>query len=131
MKWYHTYTLHPELDRTEAIICQHLYCPNIRKDVLKEVTNYDVWQRTERSTKKYVKISTKLSEDKPRNNIFLYLVGPYRILRKWKDPLILKSVTMIDPVTRWFEVTQYSNKKEMTIENLVETVWLARYPWLV
>ena len=38
---------------------------------------------------------------------------------------------MIDPVTGWFEVTQYNNKKAMTIENLVETMWMARYPWLV
>ena len=36
---------------------------------------------------------------------------------------------MIDPVTGWFEVAQYSDKKAMTIANLVETTWLARYSW--
>ena len=35
---------------------------------------------------------------------------------------------MIDPVTRWFEVIQYSDKKAMMIMNLVETTWLVRYP---
>ena len=38
---------------------------------------------------------------------------------------------MIDPVTGWFEVTQYSDKKATMIANLVETTWLARYPWPV
>ena len=46
-------------------------------------------------------------------------------------PLILKPVTMIDPITGWFEVTQQTNKKEMANENLVETTWLVRYPWPV
>ena len=43
--------------------------------------------------------------------------------------IILKAVTMIYPVTRWFEINQYRNKKSMTIANLVETMWLVRYPW--
>ena len=38
---------------------------------------------------------------------------------------------MIDPVTGWFEVRQYSNKKTMTIANLLETTWLVWYPWPV
>ena len=54
--------------------------------------------------------------------------GTLKIRRKGKEPLILKAATMIDPVTRWFEVTQYRNKKAMMIENLVETTWLVRYP---
>ena len=29
---------------------------------------------------------------------------------------------MIDPVSGWFEVTQYRDKKAMTIKNLVETM---------
>ena len=38
---------------------------------------------------------------------------------------------MIGLVTGWFEITQYSNKTEMKIVNLVETKWLVRYPWPV
>ena len=34
---------------------------------------------------------------------------------------------MIDPVTRWFEITQYKDKEAMTIVNLVETTWLLKY----
>ena len=58
-------------------------------------------------------------------------MGPYKICRRGKDPLILKSSTMIDPVTGWFEITQSNNNKAMIITNLVETMWMVRYPWPV
>ena len=35
---------------------------------------------------------------------------------------------MIDSVTGWFEVTQYNNKKAMTITNLVKTMLMVQYP---
>ena len=35
---------------------------------------------------------------------------------------------MIDPVTGWFEVTKYKDKRAMSIANLFETVWISRYP---
>ena len=38
---------------------------------------------------------------------------------------------MMDPVTRWFEITQYSHNKVITIANLVETTWLFQYLWPV
>ena len=35
---------------------------------------------------------------------------------------------MIDPVTGWFEITQYGDTRAIYITNLVETMWLCRYP---
>ena len=35
---------------------------------------------------------------------------------------------MLDPVTGWFEITQYDEKIAVSIVNLVETTWLAGYP---
>ena len=35
------------------------------------------------------------------------------------------------PVTGWFEIKKYSDKKVTTIGNLVETTWLVLYPWPV
>ena len=131
MKWYHTYLLHPGLDRTEAMIRQYLYWPGIREAVQKKVTKCDICQPTKRSTKEYGKLPAKLEEETPCNKLCVYLIGPYKIRRKGKYPLILKDVSMIEPVTGWFEVTQYSDNKAMTIANLVETTWLARYPWPV
>ena len=65
-------------------------------------------------------------EETPWNKLSVDLIGPYKIHRKGKEPLILKYITIIDYVTGLFEVTQYCDKKEMTIANLVETKWLVR-----
>ena len=46
LHWYHTYLLHPGMDRTEAIICQHFYWPVIRESAPKEVRNCDTLQNT-------------------------------------------------------------------------------------
>ena len=35
---------------------------------------------------------------------------------------------MIEPVTRWFEIVQYEDKRAISIANLVEDMWLSRYP---
>ena len=35
---------------------------------------------------------------------------------------------MIYPVTRWFEVVRYDDKRAIPIANLVETAWLSIYP---
>ena len=35
---------------------------------------------------------------------------------------------MIYPVTGWFEIVQYSDKIALSIANLVESMWLSRYP---
>ena len=35
---------------------------------------------------------------------------------------------MMNPVTGWFEIIQYGNKRVIWIANLVKTVWLTRYP---
>ena len=113
------------------MILQHLYWPGIRKSVQKEVTECDVYQRTKRSTKKNGKLPAKLAEETPWNKLCVDIIVPYKIYRKGKDTLILKAVTMIDHVTGWFEVTQYSNKKATMTENLVENTWLIRYPWPV
>ena len=75
------------------------------------------------------KVSTKLVDKTLRNKLYVDLKPPYNICRKGKEPLILKPVVTIDPVTIWFEVTQCDDKKAMTIADLVDTMWLSRYPW--
>ena len=130
VKWYHKYLLHPGLDRTEAMIIQNVQQPGIIKAAQKEVTKCDVCQRTKRSIKNG-KLPAKLAEEKPRDKLCVYLIGPRKIHRSGKEPLNLKYVTMIDPITGWFEVKQYSDKKAITIANLLEIMWLVRYQWPV
>ena len=35
---------------------------------------------------------------------------------------------MIDPVTGWFEISQYNDKISIYTAKLFETTWLSRYP---
>ena len=92
---------------------------------MEEVSNCDTFQRTKRSNKNYVKLQAKEDEEIPCNKICLYLKGPYFIRRKGKkENLDLKVVTMIDPVTGWFEIAQYDDKNAISIANLVETTWM-------
>ena len=66
--------------------------------------------------KKYGELPDKLAEEIPWNKLCVDLIGPCKICGKGREPIILKAVTMLDPVTGWFEITQYNNKKAITIE---------------
>ena len=90
-----------------------------------------MFRRTKRSTYKYGKLPDKLEEEIPQNKLYVDLTGLYKMRIKYIEPLILKAFTMIYPVTGWFELTQFNDKKSMTIANLVKTMWLDLYPWPV
>ena len=94
-----------------------------------EVSNCDTCQFTKISNKDYGKLPAKVAEEISRNKLCVDLIGPYAIRCKGKkEKLRLKSVTMINPVTGWFEVVCYDDKRAITISNLVETKRLSRYP---
>ena len=38
----------------------------------------------------------------------------------------MKSFTVINPITGWFEMAQYNDKRAISIANLVETTWMSR-----
>ena len=117
------------MDRTEALIRQHFYWPDIRYTFRKEVTNCDTCQRTNGSNIKYGKLLAKFAEEITRNKLCVYLIGPYVIrIKGKKENLNLKAVTIIDTVTGWFESVQYDDKRAINTMNLVETTCLSRYP---
>ena len=59
----------------------------------------------------------------PWNKLCVNLIVNYVIRRKiQKEKFNVKVVTMIDPVTGWFEITQYDDKIAITIANFVETM---------
>ena len=57
------------------------------------------------------------------------MIGPYKIKRKGKETLELWAVTMIDPATGWFEIASVSTKRADVVSNIIEQMWLSRYPW--
>ena len=57
--------------------------------------------------------------------IFVDYISEYTIPRKGKPDLTLPAVTMIDPVTGWFEVAPVQNKGADHIANLVSILLLS------
>ncbi len=129
VRWYHEQLCHPGENRTEQTIKQHFWWKNLKHDVHEVCSRCDTCQRTKRSSKKYGHLPEKKAEITPWDTLCVDLVGPYTLKRKGKPTLTLWCVTMIDPATGWFEMTQIQDKQPATIANVVETTWLTRYPW--
>ena len=84
------------------------------------MTTCDTCQLTKPYNKKYGKVPDKLSEKILWNKLFVYVIVPYVIRRKvQKESFCLKSVTVINPITGWFEIAQYEDKRAISIANLV------------
>ena len=87
-------------------------------------------QKSKRSYKKYGKLPPKEAETVPWDTLCVDLIGPYSFMHHpTKDKIKLWAVTMIDPVTGWFEIAEIKDKFAYTIANVVETTWLTCYPW--
>jgi hypothetical protein len=129
LDWYHTTLCHPGINRTEESIGQHLHWPKMRSQITKHVQSCPTCQRNKRKVKKYGWLPPKEAEAIPWDRMCIDLIGPYKIKRKGRKQLICKCVTMIDPATGWFEIHQFDDKKSMTIANIAEQEWFARYPW--
>ena len=53
----------------------------------------------------------------------IYIISPYIIIGQGKKEYPnIKSVTMIDDITAWFEITQYDGKRVINTENVVDTM---------
>ena len=68
------------MDRTEAIIFQHLYLSDIKNVVRKEVGNCDTFRRLKKI--RYGKLKAKLAEEIPWNKLCVYLICTCIISRK-------------------------------------------------
>jgi hypothetical protein len=59
--------------------------------------------------------------------VYVDLVGPFTIRTPAKTHSLL-ALTMIDPVTGWFEIIKATNKSATSTQDLFHNTWLARYP---
>ena len=84
LHWYHTYLIHPGMDTTEGMTCQHFYYIGIRNAVWRKVTNCDTFQHTKRSKIKYGKFPAKKFEKISWKKLCVDLIGSYVIRIKGK-----------------------------------------------
>ena len=111
-------------------IRQHFTWKNLDKTVLDVCTKCPTCQTTKRSTRKYGHLPPKEAEAKPWEIVCVDLIGPYTMRRvDGKNVLTLWALTIIDPATGWFEMKTIKEKSAIEIANLLEIVWLSRYPW--
>jgi hypothetical protein len=74
------------------------------------------------------KLPAKEAESNPWDTLCVDLIGPYKIRRKEKKGLKLWCLTIIDPVTGWFEMQQIPNKTAAKVTDIAEKTWFTRYP---
>mgnify|MGYP003331710574 CR=1 FL=1 len=136
IEWYHTVLCHPGHTRMEETIWQHFYWSSMREDIRQAVKKCHICQTTKQASSNFGHIPLKQNKGQPWETLCVDLIGPYKIPRKGSDKngkkkkdLTLWCVTMIDPVTGWFEMAKIKTKSADVIANVIELTWLNRYPW--
>ena len=127
--WYHEYLMHPGINRTERTIRQHFTWPSLTTDVTRIVGKCNTCQITKTNKRKIGHLPPKEAGCEPWEILCIDLIGPYHINRRGKKDLTLHCMTMIDPATGWFEITEIPGKQADVLANLLEQTWMCRYPW--
>ena len=127
-EWYHLNLLHPGETRMELTLGQHFYWKGMRTSIKQTCAACRVCQRQKKRLIKYGTLPPKQPDVIPWKTLCIDLIGPYQFGDK-EDAITLQCLTMIDPATGWFEITDIPEKKADTIANLLEYTWLSRYPW--
>jgi len=82
---------------------------------------------TKKQSKKYGHFPAKQAETTPWKHVNVDLVGPYTVKNKGKE-LSFRAMTMIDPVTNWFEIAKIDTKSSEEAQRIFDSTLLARYP---
>ena len=55
-------------------------------------------------------------------------IGPYEVKDNDGETSMLHAMTMADPATGWFEISEITNEKAETAARVLDRTWLCRYP---
>jgi len=68
-------------------------------------------------------------EEIPWEKVCIDLIGPYTIGSAKKSyEITLHCLTMIDPITGWFEIAEIPAKSADVVTDIFERTWLVSYP---
>ena len=84
-------------------------------------------QLTKKQRKKYGKLPPKKAETIAWNRVNVDLIGPYAIKTPTKEHE-LRAMTMIDPVTNWFELAPIMSPNSDSTQKILDSMWLSRCP---
>ena len=106
VQWYHHYLQHPGANRLKDTIVAVMYWPGMRYCIRKYVISCNRCQKGKSRKRKYGKLPPKMAETVPCRTVCVDLIGPYTIKAKHCTILDFMCLTMIDPVTGWFEIIE-------------------------
>lgn len=131
LEWYHQMLVHPGETRMEASLQSVYTWKGLRKDVQRVCKHCHTCQMFKKSgKKKYGLLPAKQAECIKWSRVNVDLWGPAYIHNN-KDGKTHKIhvMTMIDPVTVWFEVAALRNGPTAAeAQRLLDSTWLSRYP---
>jgi transposase InsO family protein len=129
VSWYHHYLAHvPGQSRLEATIRQNFIWPTLRQDVHRFVRTCQQCQLYKKPRKKYGHLPPKEAEtSEPWNRVNVDLIGPLTV-RTPNGRHELRALTMIDPATGWFEITEVKSPDAEAAMKAFDDTWLCRYP---
>jgi transposase InsO family protein len=129
VQWYHTTLMHPGETRTELTVGQHYTWTGIRRTIQTVCQRCPSCQLTKPKFIKYGHLPPKRAEEIPWERLCIDLIGPYTIGSGARGhETVLHCLTMIDPVTGWFEIAEIPTKSADVVINVLEQTWLTRYP---
>ena len=146
IQWYHHYLQHPGHTRLEETIKPVMWWPDMRHHIRAHVKQCDRCQLAKRKRHRYGHLPPREVDDVPWKTVCCDLIGPYTIKGKDGSALDFMCLTMVDPVTGWFEIVELPNadvtyvrngdeiekvvidKSSAAISQLFNKTWLSRYP---
>jgi hypothetical protein len=148
--WYHHYLQHPGHTQLEETIKATMYWKGMRTTIRSLIKSCKTCQVNKKQKLKYGHLPPKTVISVPWRVLCVDHIGPYTL--KGKDGTIIdfRALTTIDPATSWFEVVELPlvrrlktinvngkessiveeifNKTSEHIAQLVNKMWLSRYP---
>ena len=153
IEWYHHYLNHPGGERLYKTLSKVCYWKGMANQCNKFCRKCSDCQKHKPRKRKYGHVPPKnVGELVPWDTVHTDLIGPYAIRANQFQPdgttieveLSLTCMTMIDPVTGWFEIvevpsfiandlknkttTEEIDKSSARISRLFDQTWLLRYP---
>jgi hypothetical protein len=108
---------------------QHYTWRGIRKTVEDVCQKCVMCQLHKPKIKRLGHLPAKTPEEIPWERLCIDLIGPYKVGNaKKNDETTLHCLTMIDPVTGWFEIAEVPKKSADVVINVLDQTWLVRYP---
>jgi hypothetical protein len=121
--------MHPGEMRMELPMGQHYTWKGMHTTIQAVCSRCASCQLMKAKYRKLGHLPEKNAEEIPWERLCIDLIGPYKVGNEKKPKTIarLHCLTMINPVTGWFEIAEIPEKTADEVINILEMTWLVRY----